>query len=113
MDLEFDVVPAESVSRAEALAVFDANNPGGLLESAPGVRVALSIELQESAGYVPDIIAVVLTIPAGVAADLIASWLVRILKGKAKAIVVDRTIIELDEERIVRVIQERIHAEEE
>ena len=112
MEFQFDIVPADSLSRADALAVLGTEDPGGLSDVAPGAHVSQVVRLQESADYVPTILGVVLSIPADVAVGLIASWIVRTFRGKAKAIVVDRTIIELDEGEIARIIHEHVRAED-
>jgi hypothetical protein len=111
MDLTFDVIPSRGRSREDLLALLESDDPGGLKELIPEARISENVLLQESIDYVPMVLSVVLSVPAGVASSLIASWLTSLLKGKAKAIIVDRTIIELDEEKIARVIHEHIEVD--
>lgn len=112
MEFEFDVVPAEGWSRADVIAILEGDDPGGLSTILPGAHVSTVVELRESIGWVPTVLSVVLSVPAGVASAVIASWLTGTLRGKAKALKVDRTIIELDEGKITRVIEEHIRETE-
>jgi hypothetical protein len=74
-----------------------------------GVQVLLRpLRLERGAGSEGHIVDLVLSIPLGVTASLIAAWLYDRLNGRAERLRIDRTEVTIEEGEIRRVVHEHI-----
>ncbi|HPE57423.1 MAG TPA: hypothetical protein PK904_13535 [Bacteroidales bacterium] len=59
-----------------------------------------------------NLVEIVFTISSGVASGIVANWIYSKLKGKTKILRINRIEIELDEEKITKIISEQIEQSE-
>lgn len=73
-----------------------------------GAVVTWKGQIERKAIGSPTTITLLLSFGTGVASGLVASWLYDKLKGRASTLRIERTVIQINEGEITRIITERI-----
>lgn len=106
MQVRLDIDPTDEQTKEDLKRLF---SRGEFDQGPAGASLELVAARQEkSSEFGVHAMTFLLSIPAGVAANLLSNWLWEKLKGRAKGIAIETIKVELNESEIERVIVERI-----